>query len=126
MGFQWPCAAQAFSPIGLVWADGAYAGRLVSWTADVLRLSVTVVKRCDGTAGSSCCPAGGRWKGPSAGNSPHHHRSATSSPDGRIPRPRLAPNNKIGKPRDQLPTGSHYCWTERDAKDRHKDSKFPC
>ena len=50
---------ERFSTIILVWADGGYAGRLVSWAAGVLRLSVTVVKRSDDTRGFVVVPR--RW-----------------------------------------------------------------
>jgi transposase len=35
------------STIGLVWADGGYAGRLVTWAVTTLRLTVTVIKPTD-------------------------------------------------------------------------------
>jgi len=50
---------ERFSTITLVWADGGYAGRLVSWAAGVLRLTVTVVKRSDDTRGFVVVPR--RW-----------------------------------------------------------------
>ena len=50
---------ERFSTITLVWADGGYAGRLVSWVAGVLRLSLTVVKRSDDTRGFVVVPR--RW-----------------------------------------------------------------
>jgi hypothetical protein len=33
-----------FSTITLVWADGGYAGRLVTWAKAVLHLTITIVK----------------------------------------------------------------------------------
>ncbi len=45
---------ERFSTITLVWADGGYAGRLVIWA--VLRLTVTVVNRCDDTRGFVVLP----------------------------------------------------------------------
>jgi transposase len=50
---------ERFSTITLVWADGGYAGRLVIWAAAVLRLTVTVVNRCDDTRGFVVLPR--RW-----------------------------------------------------------------
>ncbi|HVN10709.1 MAG TPA: IS5 family transposase [Kineosporiaceae bacterium] len=50
---------ERFSTIGLVWADGGYAGRLVSWAAKVIRLTVTIVKRSDDTTGFAVLPR--RW-----------------------------------------------------------------
>jgi transposase len=50
---------QRFSTISLVWADGGYAGRLVSWACQVLALTVTIVKRSDDTTGFAVLPR--RW-----------------------------------------------------------------
>ncbi|MDQ3153522.1 MAG: IS5 family transposase [Actinomycetota bacterium] len=50
---------ERFSTITLIWADGGYAGRLVTWAAGVLRLRVTVVKRSDDTRGFVVVPR--RW-----------------------------------------------------------------
>jgi transposase len=47
------------STIALVWADGGYAGRLVSWAHTVLALTVTIVKRTDDTTGFVVLPR--RW-----------------------------------------------------------------
>ncbi len=48
-----------FSTIGLVWADGGYAGRLITWAQTVLAFSVTIVKRTDDLAGFQVIPR--RW-----------------------------------------------------------------
>jgi transposase len=48
-----------FSTIGLVWADGGYAGRLVTWAHAVLTFTVTIVKRTDDLAGFRVIPR--RW-----------------------------------------------------------------
>ncbi len=48
-----------FSTIGLVWADGGYAGRLVAWAQRVLALTVTIVKRTDDLTGFRVIPR--RW-----------------------------------------------------------------
>jgi transposase len=50
---------ERFSTISLVWADGGYAGRLVVWAKDVLRLAVTIIKRSDNVAGFVVLPR--RW-----------------------------------------------------------------
>jgi transposase len=50
---------ERFSTISLVWADGGYAGRLVTWAKDVLHLAVAIVKRSDNTAGFVVLPR--RW-----------------------------------------------------------------
>jgi transposase len=50
---------QRFSTITVVWADGGYAGRLVSWACQVLALTVTIVKRSDDTTGFAVLPR--RW-----------------------------------------------------------------
>ena len=48
-----------FSTISLVWADGGYAGRLVTWAEQVLALAVTMIKRSDDTAAFHVLPR--RW-----------------------------------------------------------------
>ena len=48
-----------FSTIALIWADGGYAGRLVSWAQTVLALAVTIVKRTDDLTGFRVIPR--RW-----------------------------------------------------------------
>jgi transposase len=48
-----------FSTVGLVWADGGYAGRLVGWARAVLAFTVTIVKRTDDLAGFRVIPR--RW-----------------------------------------------------------------
>ena len=50
---------ERFSTIGLVWADGGYAGRLVTWARQVLGLAVTIVKRSDDLRGFVVLPR--RW-----------------------------------------------------------------
>lgn len=49
----------AFSTITLVWADGGYAGRLVTWAKTVLSLTVGVVRRTDDLKGFKVLPR--RW-----------------------------------------------------------------
>jgi len=48
-----------FSTISLVWADGGYAERLLSWAQQVLALTVQVVKRTDDITGFVVLPR--RW-----------------------------------------------------------------
>lgn len=50
---------ERFATISLVWADGGYAGRLITWATTVLRLTVTVVKRNAEVAGFTVLPR--RW-----------------------------------------------------------------
>jgi transposase len=50
---------ERFSTIQLVWADGGYAGRLVTWAATVIHLGVTIVKRTDDANGFAVLPR--RW-----------------------------------------------------------------
>jgi transposase len=50
---------ERFSTISLIWADGGYAGRLVTWARTVLHLAVTVVKRSDDVTGFVVLPR--RW-----------------------------------------------------------------
>ena len=49
----------AFSTITLLWADGGYAGRLVTWAKTVLSLTVEVVRRTDDIKGFKVLPR--RW-----------------------------------------------------------------
>ncbi|MCA1697075.1 MAG: transposase [Actinobacteria bacterium] len=58
---------ERFSTIALVWADGGYSARLVSWAHTALALTVTIVKRTDDTTGFVVLPRRGSWNGPSAG-----------------------------------------------------------
>ncbi len=48
-----------FSTITLVWADGGYAIRLVTWAKAVLHLTVATVKRTDGIKGFVVLPVDG-------------------------------------------------------------------
>jgi transposase len=48
-----------FSTVRLIWADGGYAGRLVTWAQTVLALTVTIVKRTDDLTGFRVIPR--RW-----------------------------------------------------------------
>lgn len=45
--------------IRLVWADGGYAGKLVTWATEALRLRIEVVKRSDDAVGFEVLPR--RW-----------------------------------------------------------------
>lgn len=51
--------AARFPTIGLVWADGGYAGQLVRWAASTFRLLVQIVKRTDDMRGFVVLPR--RW-----------------------------------------------------------------
>ena len=51
--------AASFRHIRLVWADGGYAGKLVVWAAEHLRLRLQVVKRSDDATGFVVLPR--RW-----------------------------------------------------------------
>ena len=50
---------ERFSTIRMVWADGGYGGRLVIWAANVIRLTITIVKRTDDVKGFVVLPR--RW-----------------------------------------------------------------
>ncbi|HET8680796.1 MAG TPA: IS5 family transposase [Micromonosporaceae bacterium] len=50
---------EQFSTITLVWADGGYAGRLVTWANTVLHLTLTIVKRNHNSTGFVVLPR--RW-----------------------------------------------------------------
>ncbi len=50
---------ELFETITLVWADGGYAGKLVDWAREKLRLTVEIVKRSDDARGFQVLPR--RW-----------------------------------------------------------------
>lgn len=50
---------ERFATVSLVWADGGYAGRLVSWVKRTLTITVEVVKRTDDVKGFKVVPR--RW-----------------------------------------------------------------
>ncbi|MFD5541953.1 IS5 family transposase [Streptomyces sp. NPDC127079] len=50
---------QRYFSIRLVWADSGYAGRLVDWAAEKLKLTLEIVKRSDDTTGFVVLPR--RW-----------------------------------------------------------------
>jgi transposase len=50
---------ERFSTVSLVWADGGYAGRLVTWAREALKLTVTIVRRSDDAKGFVVLPR--RW-----------------------------------------------------------------
>jgi transposase len=50
---------QRFSTVSPVWADGGYAGRLVSYAHTVLAVTLAIVKRRDDTTGFVVLPR--RW-----------------------------------------------------------------
>lgn len=51
--------ATKFSTISLVWADGGYAGRLVTWAGRVLGIAMQIIKRSDDMKGFVVLPR--RW-----------------------------------------------------------------
>jgi transposase len=51
--------AGCFGRVRLVWADGGYAGKLVDWAKNQLRLDLQIVKRSDDTKGFQVLPR--RW-----------------------------------------------------------------
>jgi len=53
------CLRELFERIALVWADGGYAGQLVDWAKDKLRITLEIVKRSDAAAGFVVLPR--RW-----------------------------------------------------------------
>ncbi|WP_067481094.1 IS5 family transposase [Nocardia amamiensis] len=50
---------ELFATLTLVWADGAYAGKLVGWARQHLALTLDIVKRSDDTTGFVVLPR--RW-----------------------------------------------------------------
>ncbi|WP_414166345.1 IS5 family transposase [Streptoverticillium reticulum] len=54
-----PRLRERFRKITLVWADGGYRGRLVTWTREKLQLTLEIVKRSDDMTGFVVLPR--RW-----------------------------------------------------------------
>ncbi|WP_247745863.1 IS5 family transposase [Streptomyces oryzae] len=54
-----PRLRERFRKITLVWADGGYTGRLITWAGEKLRLTLEIVKRSDGMKGFVVLPR--RW-----------------------------------------------------------------
>lgn len=54
-----PRLRERFRKITLVWADGGYTGRLVTWAKDKLQLTLEIVKRSDDMKGFVVLPR--RW-----------------------------------------------------------------
>ncbi|MFI6056553.1 IS5 family transposase [Streptomyces violascens] len=54
-----PCLRKRFPKITPVWADGGYAGRVVTWAKQKLQLTVQIVKRSDDMTGFVVLPR--RW-----------------------------------------------------------------
>lgn len=52
-------ARARFHRLALVWADGGYAGRLVTWAAEELHLKLRIIKRSEGMSGFVVLPR--RW-----------------------------------------------------------------
>jgi hypothetical protein len=73
----------------LAWADGGYAGKLVTWASTRLRLRLDIVKRPDDLHTFQVLPAGGSWSGPWPGSPATAAPSATASDWPRTTRPTL-------------------------------------
>ncbi len=63
----WRLAA-SFRAVTLIWADGGYAGELVTWVASTLRRTLQIVKLQATCMPSRCCPAAG-WSSARSGGS---------------------------------------------------------
>ena len=70
---------RAFPQITLAWADGGYAGKLVSWAKAALSLTLEIVKRPDDLHVSRCCRAGGWSSGHCRGSPTTAGPSGTTS-----------------------------------------------
>src|SRR4051795_8550109 len=57
-----------FTTVALVWADGGYAGRLVTWAKHVLGFAVAIVKRTDDLTGFRVIPVAGWSSAPWPGS----------------------------------------------------------
>ncbi|WP_234367355.1 transposase [Streptomyces pluripotens] len=54
-----PRLREKFRKITLIWADGGYSGRLVTWAREKLQLTLEIVKRSDDMSGFVVLPR--RW-----------------------------------------------------------------
>lgn len=68
-----------FPGIRLVWADSGYAGQLVGWAAEQLKLPCRSSRNAPGRPPSSCCTAGGRSSARSPGSTGAGAPSATTN-----------------------------------------------
>jgi transposase len=57
-----------YERISLVWADSAYAGKLVSWAEKHVQVTLEIIRRHDDIKGFVVLPAGGWWRGPCRGS----------------------------------------------------------
>ena len=65
---------RAFPSVKLAWADGGYAGKLVTWPKTALKLTLQIVKRPGDLHTFTALPRrrwpGGRWRGSPATGGP--------------------------------------------------------
>ena len=57
-----------YDRLQVIWADGAYGGKLVEWAKLVGGWSLELVRRPAGQHTFQVLPAGGSWNGPSVGS----------------------------------------------------------
>ena len=61
-------ADASFRAVTLIWADGGYAGKLVTWAASTLHRTLQIVKRPDELHTFQVLPAAGSSSGHSDGS----------------------------------------------------------
>ena len=64
--------------VAVVWADGGYAGRLVAYARQVLKVVVDIVRKREGQRTFECCPAAGSWSARCHGSGAAGWRTITS------------------------------------------------
>lgn len=68
-----------FTRVTKIWADGGYAGQLVTWAAAVLGLAVEIVRKLADQVGFRSCTADGSSSGPCRGSTVADGPSATTN-----------------------------------------------
>ena len=80
--------------IHLSWADAGYPGKLATWAAAALKITVEIGRKRDATPSRSC-PAAGSWKELCAWISTHHrcvrdYERLPASHEAMVPRAMIA------------------------------------
>jgi hypothetical protein len=74
--------AKQFRRLRLIWADGAYAGELETWTRGLRKrgkVRLEIVRKPKGQKDLPSCRGGGEWNGPSLGSAGIGDSDATTN-----------------------------------------------
>jgi transposase len=77
----------SFRRLRLVWADAAYAGRLVTWAWQALALTLQIVRKRPDVHRFEVLPAVGSWNGPSPGSASAVGSRSTTNANPSTPSP---------------------------------------